>query len=103
MSSKAGPSASKPVQATTGSSVVRVYPFLGEGSPTKTDYGKNGYPLSNLATGGPRLGTEFTHPPPKGKRIHPPEFEVAITHAGSLRVQATRYTWWFLPVSLLQW
>ena len=30
------------------------HPLLGEGSPTKTDYRKKGYPFSNLCTGGPR-------------------------------------------------
>ena len=30
-----------------------LYPFVGEGSPTKIDYRKNGHPYSNLSTGGP--------------------------------------------------
>ena len=30
-------------------------PFLGEGSPTKTDHRQGWYPYSNLSTGGPRL------------------------------------------------
>ena len=34
--------------------------FLGEGSPSKIDYGKKGYPYSNPSTGGPSLGTERT-------------------------------------------
>ena len=34
--------------------VVPFYPFLEEGSPTKTDYRKDGYPYSILSTGGPR-------------------------------------------------
>ena len=29
--------------------------FSGEGSPTKIDYGKKGYPYSDLSTGGPSL------------------------------------------------
>ena len=32
-------------------------PFWGEGSPTKIDYRKKGYPFSSLSTGGPREGT----------------------------------------------
>ena len=38
-----------------GRPVVPFYPFvlLGEGSPTKIDYSKKGYPYSNLSTGGP--------------------------------------------------
>ena len=36
-----------------GPQVVPVYPFLGEGSPTKIDHRKRGYPYSNLSTGGP--------------------------------------------------
>ena len=39
-----------------GPPVVPFYPFLGEGSPTKIDYRKKGYPYSNLSTGGPRFG-----------------------------------------------
>ena len=38
-----------------GPPVVRFYPFLGEGSPTKIDYRKKGCPYSNLSTGGPRV------------------------------------------------
>ena len=34
--------------------VVPLYPFLGEGSPTKIDYRKKRHPYSNLSTGGPR-------------------------------------------------
>ena len=36
-----------------GPPVVPFYPCLGEGSPTKIDYGKKEYPYSNLSTGGP--------------------------------------------------
>ena len=36
-----------------GPPVVPFYPFFGEGSPTTIVYRKNGYPYSNLSTGGP--------------------------------------------------
>ena len=38
-----------------GPPVVPFYPFWGEGSPTKIDCRKKGYPYSKLSTGGPRL------------------------------------------------
>ena len=34
------------------------HPFFGEGSPTKIDYRKSGYPSSNVSAGGPRLESE---------------------------------------------
>ena len=37
-----------------GPPVVPFYPFWGEGSPTKIDHTKKGYPYSSLSTGGPR-------------------------------------------------
>ena len=46
-----------------GPPVVPVYPFWGEGSPTKIYRlrQKIGYPYSNLSTGGPRETTCETH------------------------------------------
>ena len=46
----------------TGSPVVLFCPFLGEGSPTKIDYRKNGYPDSLLSTGGPSSGRDCHGP-----------------------------------------
>ena len=42
-----------------GPPVVPFYPFLGEGSPTKIDYRKKGYPYVNLSTKGPSLCTNL--------------------------------------------
>ena len=40
--------------------------FLGEGSPTKIDYRKKGYPYSKLSTGGPSCYTAYNAAVPPG-------------------------------------
>ena len=56
-----------------GPPVEPFYPFSGEGSPTKIDYRKKGYPYSNLSTGGPRRTSRMLSDFPGGSmvvRIH---------------------------------
>ena len=53
--------------ARVGPSVVSFYPFfvtpfLGEGSPTKIDCRKKGYPYSNLSTAGPSRAVNLLVP-----------------------------------------
>ena len=45
--------------ARLGPPVVPLPPFLGEGSPTKIDYRKKGYPFSTLSAGGPRRAKQL--------------------------------------------
>ena len=70
--------------------------FWGEGSPTTIDYGKNGYPCSNLSTGGPRRARYFTahlfvtHSPKSQKQ----EEQVSVQFNGAMGfLDCMDWTW----------
>ena len=62
-------------------------PFLEEGSPTKIDYRKKGYPCSNLSTGGPSSFIQCR----KGDNLG--QHEIVACDVGSDSFLADQCTW----------